>query len=404
MSQIKCPICGEVFTIDESGYASILSQVRDAEFAKELQQRAKQMQEVSASDLARQKVDAQLEQERATKALESEVERLKAQLASSDKDTTIAVGEVVNQKQQELSAKDNEISALKSSLEQSEKDKIIQGQNLKEVYEKEIKLKDEAIEQYKDMKAKLSTKMVGETLEEHCSIEFNKIRAAAFPKAYFEKDNDAKGGNKGDFIFKDYSEDGVEYISIMFEMKNEMDTTDNKHKNEEFFKKLDKDRLDKGCEYAVLVTLLEADSELYNAGIVDVSYKYPKMYVVRPQCFIPMITLLKNAALNSVEYQRQLMDIRNQNIDVSHFEEDMNIFKESFGKNYKLASERFSSAIKEIDGSIKSLEKTKEHLLKSEYNLRLANDKAQDLSVKKLTKNNPTMDKKFAELEVEDVN
>ncbi|MDO4200394.1 MAG: DUF2130 domain-containing protein, partial [Clostridia bacterium] len=291
------------------------------------------------------------------------------------------------------------IILLESKIKEAEKDSEIKEKSLKENFEIQLKAKDETIEFYKDLKTKMSTKMVGETLEQHCETEFNKIRAGAFPNAYFEKDNDARTGSKGDYIFRESTADGIEFISIMFEMKNEMDTTATKHKNEDFFKELDKDRQEKGCEYAVLVSLLEADNELYNSGIVDVSYKYPKMYVIRPQFFISMITVLRNAALNSVQYRRQLVEYKNQNIDISHFEDDMNDFKEKFGRNYQLASDKFRKAIEEIDKTIDHLQKTKDALLSSENNLRLANNKAQDLSVKRLTKNNPTMAQKFAELD-----
>ena len=283
-------------------------------------------------------------------------------------------------------------------MESAKKDIVLKESTLKAEYNAMLKAKDEAIEFYKDLKTKMSTKMVGETLEQHCEIEFNKLRATGFQNAYFEKDNDARTGSKGDYIFRDKTDDGVEFISIMFEMKNEMDTTATKHKNEDFFKELDKDRKEKSCEYAVLVSLLESDNELYNSGIVDVSHKYEKMYVIRPQFFIPIITLLRNAALNSVDYKRQLMDIREQNIDISHFEDDMNDFKEKFARNYDIASRKFKTAVEEIDKTIQHLQKTKENLLSSENNLRLANNKAEELSIKKLTKNNPTMAQKFAEL------
>ena len=294
--------------------------------------------------------------------------------------------------------KETEIIELKSKLDRINGEQELEKQSIKQKYEAELKFKDEEIERYKDFKARLSTKMVGESLEQHCEIEFNKLRATGFQNAYFEKDNDAKSGSKGDFIFREFSPDGVEFISIMFEMKNQNETTATKHKNEDFFKELDKDRREKNCEYAVLVSLLEEDSELYNSGIVDVSYRYEKMYVIRPQFFIPLITLLRNAALNSLQYKRELSVIRNQNIDITHFEEDMNDFKEKFGRNFRLASEKFQKAIDEIDKTIDHLQKTKEALLSSENNLRLANNKAEELSIKRLTKNNPTMQQKFEEL------
>ena len=311
----------------------------------------------------------------------------------------LAVQKAVSAKEQELAHKEMQIARLEGDLKASEKEYLFKEKNLIDGYENKLKDKDEQIAYYKDFKARQSTKMIGESLEQHCSIEFNRLRATAFPRAYFEKDNDARTGSKGDFIFKDCDEDGLEYISIMFEMKNEADTTATKHKNEDFFKELDKDRKEKGCEYAVLVTLLEADNELYNSGIVDVSYKYPKMYVIRPQFFIPMITLLRNASLNSLQYKKELATIKNQNIDIAHFEADMNDFKEKFGRNYRLASEKFKKAIEEIDKTIEHLQKTKDALLSSENNLRLANNKAEDLSIKRLTRNNPTMAAKFAELE-----
>lgn len=419
MSEIKCPNCGKVFTIDESEYQKIASQIRNEEFEKSLHDRMceaekaeqqkidliklqteqkiaqlevelKNQRENSQKDLELQK--SKLEQSNSTDVnnLKKQVEALKSQLEGKEKDTIIAVSNAVK-------SKDEEISNLKLTITQNEKSFSDKENSLKDSYEFKLKEKDAQIEFYKDLKAKMSTKMVGETLEQHCDIEFNKIRATAFPNAYFEKDNDARTGSKGDFIFKDYI-DGLEYISIMFEMKNEMDTTASKHRNEDFFKELDKDRQEKGCEYAVLVSLLESDNELYNQGIVDVSHKYPKMYVIRPQFFIPMITLLRNAALNSVEYKKQIVEYKNQNLDITHFEENMNAFKDAFSRNYELAQRQFGTAIEEIDKSIDHLQKIKENLLKSGNNLRLANDKAQDLSVKKLTKDNPTMAKKFEEL------
>ena len=287
---------------------------------------------------------------------------------------------------------------LEGKLQEAEKDKTIQEQSLKDKYSEQLKAKDTEIAFYKDLKARMSTKMVGETLEQHCEIEFNKLRSTGFQNAYFEKDNDARTGSKGDYIYKESTEDGIEFISIMFEMKNEIDTTSSKHKNEDFFKELDKDRNEKGCEYAILVSLLESDNELYNSGIVDVSHKYPKMYVIRPQFFIPIITLLRNAALKSIDYRRQVIEYKNQNIDISNFEAEMNDFKDKFGRNYQLASDKFRKAIEEIDKTIDHLQKTKDALLSSENNLRIANNKAQDLSVKKLTRNNPTMKRKFEEL------
>lgn len=430
MPEIKCPKCGEVFTVDESGYAAISAQIRDAEFHKELQNRLALLEREKQNELQLAAHKAQMENEQNTAKLNQEIATLKAQIitvgkekelekaqslshlqqeiehlksciATNDKDRELAIIQAVNVKNDEIIKKEKEINVLENKLNEIHKDNLLQIQGIKENYESQLKSKDAAIEFYKDLKTKMSTKMVGETLEQHCETEFNKLRATGFQNAYFEKDNDAKTGSKGDYIYREKTEDGLEFISIMFEMKNEMDTTATKHKNEDFFKELDKDRQEKGCEYAVLVSLLEADNELYNSGIVDVSYKYPKMYVIRPQFFISMITVLRNAALNSVQYQRQLTEYKNQNIDISHFEEDMNDFKEKFGRNYQLASDKFRKAIEEIDKTIDHLQKTKEALLSSENNLRLANNKAQDLSVKRLTRNNPTMAQKFAKIDTD---
>lgn len=400
MPEIKCPNCGKTFTVDESGYAAIVAQVRDSEFHKSIEERLKQFEKEKANELKLAETTAKMEKEQTVAELKSQIENLKAKLDSSEKDTTIAVNKALQQSSDALAEKDKKIMELQNNLNNSEKDKLLKEESLKNQFAATIKEKDAEIAFYKDMKTKMSTKMVGESLEQHCDIEFNRLRQTAFPNAYFEKDNDAKTGSKGDFIFRDYV-DGTEYISIMFEMKNEMDTTATKHKNEDFFKELDKDRKEKGCEYAVLVSLLEADNELYNGGIVDVSHKYDKMYVVRPQCFIPIITLLRNAALNSVQYKRQIAEYKQTNIDVSNFEKEMNEFKEKFGRNYALASDKFKKAIEEIDKTIDHLQKTKEALLGSENNLRLANDKAQDLSIKRLTKNNPTMTKAFEDLKEE---
>ena len=424
---IKCPKCGEVFPIDESGYTAIASQIRDKEFRKALEERVEQMQsqqenaiklvettaqadkEKSISELNHQidtlnqqiksiKKENELDKERSIADYKQQITELQAQLKTNEKDKTIAVNAALEENKDTLVEKDKEILELKGKLQSAEKDMKLQEKSLKEKYEIELKGKDELIDYYKDLKTRMSTKMVGETLEQHCETSFNTIRATAFPNAYFEKDNDARTGSKGDYIFKESTDDGIEFLSIMFEMKNEMDTTATKHKNEHFFKELDKDRNEKGCEYAVLVSMLEPDSELYNTGIVDVSYKYPKMYVIRPQFCIPIITLLRNTSMNSVQYRRQLVEYKNQNIDISNFEAEMEDFKEKFGRNYRLASEKFRKAIEEIDKSIDHLQKIKDALLSSESNLRLANDKAQDLTVKKLTRNNPTMQKKFAEL------
>ena len=431
MPEIKCPHCGEVFTVDESGYAAIVAQVRDEQFHRDLHERLAQAEKekqaaiklaaneaetekeksVAALTLEIERLKTQmdntvkekeLEKERSLSTLRQEIERLKAQVGASEKDTQIAVTQAVAKKNEEIADKEKALAELNNKLRETEKDAIVREQGLKETFELKLKEKDTQIEFYKDLKTRMSTKMVGETLEQHCEIEFNKLRATAFRNAYFEKDNDARTGSKGDYIYREYTSDGVEFISIMFEMKNEMDTTATKHKNADFFKELNKDRNEKGCEYAVLVSLLESDNELYNTGIVDVSNENddrPKMYVIRPQFFIPMITLLRNAALNSVQYRRQLVEYKNQNIDISRFEDDMNEFKNKFDYNYQLASKKFRTAIDEIDKTIDHLQKTKDALLSSENNLRLANNKAQDLSVKRLTKNNPTMAQKFAELE-----
>lgn len=402
MPEIKCPKCGEVFTVDETGYAAIVGQVRNAEFCKEVNERTRQISKEKENEIALLKSQAVLEKERSEQTLKQEIERLKTQVQSNEQANVAAVDKALAAQKNILFEKEKQILQLENRLKEAEKDSVLQVQNLKGNFDALLKAKDVEISFYKDLKSKMSTKMVGETLEQHCEIEFNKLRSTAFPHAYFEKDNDARTGSKGDYIFRENTDEGIEFISIMFEMKNEMDTTSTKHKNEDFFKELDKDRQEKGCEYAVLVSLLESDSELYNSGIVDVSYRYPKMYVVRPQFFIPIITLLRNAALNSVQYRRQLAEYKEQNIDISKFEDDMNDFKERFGQNYQRASDKFKKAIEEIDKTIDHLQKTKEALLSSENNLRLANNKAQDLSVKRLTKNNPTMAKKFAELKLSD--
>lgn len=402
MQEIKCPNCGEVFQVDESSYDSIVKQVRDKEFSKEIEHRenyyAKEKE--TAVKLAQAETADELNKELAKK--DAEIIELKAQLKSKidslETEKRLAVNEAVATKERKISEQNEKIALLNGQIETNEKTAQLKEQTLKENYEEKLKGKDEQIAYYRDLKARQSTKMVGETLEQHCEIEFNKLRATGFQNAYFEKDNDAKTGSKGDFIFREFADDGTEFVSIMFEMKNEMDETATKHKNEDFFKELDKDRNEKKCEYAVLVSLLEADNELYNTGIVDVSYKYPKMYVIRPQFFIPMITLLRNASLNALQYKQELAVIRNQNIDIAHFEEDMNDFKDKFSRNYRLASEKFKKAIDEIDKTIDHLQKTKEALLSSENNLRLANNKAEELSIKRLTKNNPTMAAKFAEL------
>ena len=435
MQEIKCPKCGEVFQVDESGYAAIVKQVRDKEFEKEISAREERFEsekdaavklakaeaekefnsvmkdkelqisalqsEIDAQNnaklLALSEIETKKDKELAEK--DSEITRLKARLEACDMDKQLAVSNAVTQKDKELAEKETCIVKLTAKLETGEKENELTVKSLKDSYETQLKMKDEEVARLKDFKAKLSTKMVGESLEQHCEIEFNKLRATGFQNAYFEKDNDAKTGSKGDYIYRESDPDGVEFISIMFEMKNEMDETATKKKNEDFLKELDKDRREKNCEYAVLVSLLEPENELYNSGIVDVSHRFPKMYVIRPQFFIPMITLLRNAALNSLQYKQELAVIRNQNIDISNFEAEMNEFKEKFSRNYELASKKFKTAIEEIDKTIEHLQKTKEALLSSENNLRLANNKAEDLSIKRLTKNNPTMAAKFAELE-----
>ncbi len=403
MQEIKCPNCGEVFQVDESGYAQILSQVRDKEFDKEIRQREKLIE--SQKELEIEKLKAQLKamEEAAdkdvklavTEALSKQKQEAQKELNRQQHEAQEALNKQERKSIEELADKDIEIAKLKGQLESKDNESKLKSQALKEQYEDKLKLKDEQIEYYRDFKARQSTKMVGESLEQHCDIEFNKLRATAFPNAYFGKDNDARTGSKGDFIFREADASGTEFISIMFEMKNQMDETATKKKNEDFLKELDKDRREKNCEYAVLVSLLETDNELYNTGIVDVSYRYPKMYVVRPQFFIPIITLLRNAALNSLEYKQELETIRNQNIDISNFEEKINVFKDGFSRNFRLASEKFNNAIDEIDKSISHLQKIKEALLSSENNLRLANNKAEDLTIKKLTRGNPTMKELF---------
>ncbi|MCQ2087499.1 MAG: DUF2130 domain-containing protein [Bacilli bacterium] len=431
MNKVKCPKCGEVFTIDEDSYASIVAQIKNDEFQKELVKREKEISEKNqlASELAIQGAikdkDAQLlkskeeiaelkskleAQEQIAKAkvdsikqqYESELrEKLLIkdnQIQNANAEKELAVSKAVSEKELELSKSKQEIVELNSRLENAKKDAELDIKNLKEEHALELKSKDTQIEYFKDLKTKMSTKLLGETLEQHCQIAFNQIRMTAFPRAYFEKDNvvSADSGSKGDFIFKDFIDDSdIPFISIMFEMKNESSTTATKHKNEDFFKELDKDRNEKGCEYAVLVSTLESDNELYNAGIVDVSYRYPKMYVIRPQCFIPMITLLRNAALNTIEYQKQLITYKTENMSVEKFESELQDFQDKFNKNYRLANERFDDAIVEIDKTIQHLTKVREGLVGAARNLRLANDKAQELSIKKLTKDNPTMKEKF---------
>ena len=442
MKEIKCPNCGKVFSVDESGYAAILNQVKNEEFDKEIKEREEAIKVKVLSDSLIQKQQLEKEKDQQISELnqiisnlkkdldyikettknqtqqeneqkynalkenylklenqltelknnkEKEIQSLEAQLQQKDLENKFNLEKQINLKNQE-------IDKLKNDISLNEKETELKVKTIQENFANKLKDKDEQIAFYKDLKTKMSTKLVGESLEQHCQIEFEKLRPTAFKNAYFEKDNDIKSGSKGDFIYRETNEEGIEIISIMFEMKNENETTATKHKNEDFFKELDKDRNEKKCEYAVLVSMLEADSELYNAGIVDVSHRYKKMYVVRPQCFIPIITLLRNAALNAVEYKKQLIIAQEQNLDISNFENNINEFKEKFGRNYRIASDKFQTAIEEIDKTITHLQKTKEALLSSENNLRLANDKAQELSIKKLTKNNPTMAQKFEEL------
>ena len=398
MKEIKCPNCGEVFTVDESGYQQIAQQVRDAEFDKELKRREQELVSKQQSDVElmrmqqEQKNQAALSKKNDEIALKDrELAELRIKLSNSESERKLAVASAIQEKDKELMKKETEITNLQGALKTKDTENQLQIKSMREQFDATLKMKDEQIEQYKDFKAKQSTKMIGESLEQHCMIEFNRIRMGAFPNAYFEKDNDARTGSKGDFIFRESTPEGIELTSIMFEMKNEADTTSTKHKNEDFLKELDKDRREKGCEYAVLVSLLEADNELYNAGIVDVSYKYPKMYIIRPQFFIPLITLIRNASLNALKYKQELAIVKSQQLDFSNFEENMNAFKEGFSRNYRLASERFALAIEEIDKTIQHLQKTKEALLSSENNLRLANNKAEDLSIKKLTKNAPSV-------------
>lgn len=528
MQEIKCPNCGEVFVVDESGYAQIVQQVRDKEFDRELKQREKDFQEMKEKDLEIVKMQQKNEFDKLLSSKEAElvekdkiieqlktqvsgnetekqlaisevinkkekerehavekkndeladkdrtiaqlkaqiennenekklavseavsgkekeiakkieeinalkekflaedrkkdkekqealerkreelteknriIEELKAKVGNSETEKKLAVSEAIQEKERELSQKLTEITELKSQLSNKDTENQLKEQSLHREYENKLKSKDELIEYYKDFKARQSTKMIGESLEQHCLNQFNSLRMTAFPTAYFEKDNDTKTGSKGDFIFREVAE-GIEFISIMFEMKNEMDETATKHKNEDFFKELDRDRREKRCEYAVLVSLLEIDNELYNNGIVDVSYRYEKMYVIRPQFFIPLITLLRNAALNSLKYRQELELAKHQQIDILHFEENINAFKDGFARNYRIASDKFKTAIDEIDKTISHLQKTKEALLSSENQLRLANNKAEDLSIKKLTKNAPTVKEMFDEIQNEDI-
>ncbi|MDT0628019.1 DUF2130 domain-containing protein [Alteromonas sp. W364] len=461
MHEIKCPHCQKAFKVDETSYADILKQVRDEEFEHQLHERLAlaEKDKVNALELAKSQASSEIQKNTAAK--ESEIQALKAELGNVEVSKKLAVSEALESIKKErdalannleqakrdkeaalelanlklqselkevLSTKDKEIDNLRTQLNsiqleqkvaittavsqvEKERDELKSGlqhaalekqlaeKSLTDKYETQIKDRDEAIERLKDMKARLSTKMVGESLEIHCETEFNRIRSTAFPRAYFEKDNDASSGSKGDYIFRDSDEEGTEIVSVMFEMKNESDTTATKKKNEDFFKELDKDRNEKGCEYAILVSLLEPENDLYNTGIVDVFHRYPKMYVVRPQFFIPIITLLRNAAMKSLEYKKELALVREQSVDITNFEEDLEKFKSAFAKNYELANRKFQTAIDEIDKSINHLQKTKDALLSTDRNLRLANDKSQDVTIKKLTRRNPTMAAKFAEIE-----
>lgn len=453
MNEIKCPNCGTVIKIDESIYAKIVKQVRDKEFNEDLKKRLEEehLREEQALELQKKTLEQkyqdkeyklkeeynksvlELKQQVLNKDLETkeilskkdkelvelktkldnQTELVKSKVSKEYQDEVYQKEKIISQLQSDimmqeskyklelqdnLNKKDKEIGSLQNTIENTKNSYLLKENNLKEAYEEKLKLKDEQIAYYKDFKAKQSTKMIGESLEVHCNNEFNKLRPL-FPKSYFEKDNDCKNGSKGDFIFRDYDDEGTEITSIMFEMKNEADKTASKHKNEDFFKELDKDRKEKNCEYAVLVSMLEIDNDYYNEGIVDVSYKYPKMYVIRPQFFIPIITLIRGMGLNTLEYKKEIELLQKENIDISHFEENMNSFKESFGRNYRLASDKFKKAIEEIDKTIEHLQKTKENLLSSDKNLRIANDKAEGLSIKKLTSNSKTVREMFENLE-----
>jgi hypothetical protein len=394
MHEIICPHCSKAFKIDEAGYADILKQVRDGEFEQQLHDRLELAEQEKRNAVALAEAKLANASQQAAAAKDAEIQALKSKLEAGGMAQQLAIV-------QALASVEKERDALKNGLERSQLEKALAEKSLKDKYETQLKDRDDAIERLRDMKARLSTKMVGETLEQHCETEFNRIRATAFPRAYFEKDNDARSGSKGDFIFRDADEAGTEIVSIMFEMKNESDLTATKSKNEDFLKELDKDRNEKGCEYAVMVSLLEPDNEFYNMGIVDMFHRYPKMYIVRPQFFIPIITLLRNAAMNSMKYKTELALVKAQSVDITNFENELETFKSAFARNYDLASQRFQKAIDEIDKSIDHLQKTKEALLGTDRNLRLANDKAQDVTIKKLTRGNPTMAAKFAELKDE---
>lgn len=402
MREIKCPKCGTVFTVDESGYAEIVNQIRNAEFEKAVADQIHQHETQMDNEIKLIQMQAKQDKDKAMLELNKQIDAFKARLDASDKDKQIAVIEAQNKTKEDLFEKDKKIAELENNLKMIVADSELQKRNLQSEYDIKIKMKDEEIAFYKDMKTKMSTKMIGESLEQHCLNEFNKIRSAAFPNAYFEKDNEVvkeegdKRGSKGDFIFRDYV-DGVETVSVMFEMKNEADLTASKHKNEDFFAELDKDRRLKNCEYAVLVSMLESDNDLYNNGIVDVSHRYDKMYVIRPQFFIPMITLLRNAAAKNAEYKKQIAEYRQTNIDVTKFEQEVEEFKAGFGRQYKLAQTKFTDAIQEIDNSIKRLQKVKEALIGSGSNLDKANNKVEELTIKRLTKHSPSVAKMFAD-------
>ena len=409
MNEIICPECKKAFKIDEAGYAEILKQVHNSEFESELQKKLKDADKEKFYAVEKSRTESELELQKFKTEKALEIENLKSShksnLQEKEREKERLQHELKHQKlisksdiEKAVRETEKERDNFKSELQNLKFQKDKDEQSLKDKFQTQISDRDEAIERLKDLKAKLSTKLVGETLEQHCEIEFNKLRSTAFQTAYFEKDNDASSGSKGDYIFKENDENGLEITSIMFEMKNESDTTSTKSRNEDFLKELDKDRNEKNCEYAVLVSLLEKDNELYNSGIVDLSHRYPKMYVIRPQFFIPIITLLRNASTNSLKYKKELAVIKEQNLDISNFEKSLENFKESFGYNYRLASDQFNKAIREIDASIKHLQNTKEQLQKSENNLRLANEKAHKVTIKKLTNNNPTMAEKFSNL------
>ncbi len=390
MNQIKCPKCGELFQIDESAYTDIVRQISNKELDKRIKEKEEQYKIEKATAVENAKLQFQIE-----------IQKLNTIIDSNEQKQELAILNAIKLKEQEISEKEKEILTLNGKIESAHTDYQLRETNLIDNYKAQLRLKDEEIARYKDFKAKQSVKLLGESLEQHCEIEFNKLRSLGFQSSYFEKDNDIKTGSKGDYIFRDFDDDNNEIISIMFEMKNEADTTATKKKNEDFFKELDKDRTAKKCEYAVLVTMLEPDNEYYNSGIVDVSHKYPKMYVIRPQFFIPIITLLRNSALKSLDYKKALIVAQSQNIDITNFEREMNDFKEKFANNYRLATNKFNDAIDEIDKTITHLQKIKDALLGSERQLRLANDKAETLTIKKLTKDNPTMLAKFDELKAD---